>query len=168
MEMFKKRNVQIITGIIILVLIAGGFYVAGNTKQKPVEEVVDQNIVQILTPKDIGLSLEASPDNKKVRFTVAKASDIKAIEYELTYEADSTAQERSEGSDERVQRGITGDAEIDGESSYESEWLVLGSQSANVVRYDTGIESISITLKITKKSGKIYQVKDKLEFESTQ
>lgn len=165
MDMFKKKNVQVILGLILLGVVGvGGYFIASNTKAKPtVDQTANDNVVQTLTPKELGLSLEASPDKKKVRFKIAQASDVKAIEYELTYEANSTAKERSEGSDATVQRGITGDAKIDGGFTYESEWLILGSQSANVVRYDTGVKSVSLTLKITKKSGKIYQVKDKLD-----
>ena len=91
--------------------------------------------------------------------------DIKSIEYELTYEANSTAQEKSEGAQARVQRGITGQANItSGTSNYQSTWLILGSQSANVVRYDTGVTGVSITLKITKTDNKIYQAQDSLKF----
>jgi len=157
---------QIIVGVVVLLVIGVGayFFIAGNANNKTTkDQVTDDTTVQTLSPQDIGLKLEAAPDSKKVRFTIAKASDIKSIEYELTYEANSTAQEQSEGSDARVQRGITGQATISsGDSSYQSTWLILGSQSANVVRYDTGVKSVNITLKITKASGKVYQVQDKL------
>lgn len=163
--MLKNRTVQIVLVVLLLVVAVGGYVlVANNANSKSTQDqTVNDNSVQMLSPKEIGLKLEASPDKKKVRFTIAKASDIKAIEYELTYDANSTAQEQSEGSDARVQRGITGQANISsGASSYQSSWLILGSQSANVVRYDTGVKSVSITLKITKSDNKIYQVQDKL------
>lgn len=163
--MFKNRSVQIIAGVVLLLVIAvGGYYLVAGSKSKPVEDqTTDGTVVQSLSPAEIGLSLEASSDKKRVKFKIAKASDIKAIEYELTYEADSTKQEISDGGDARVQRGITGDASIDqGASTYESDFLVLGSESANTVRYDTGVKSVSITLKITKNGNKIYQVQDKL------
>ena len=162
----KKRSGQMILGIVLLVLIigVGGFFVLSNNAKKTTQDqtIVD-NSVQSVSPDAIGLKLEASPDKKKVRFTLAKASDIKTIEYELTYDANSTAEERSEGSQDTVQRGITGQANISaGSSGYQSSWLILRSQSANVVRYDTGVKSISITLKITKTNNKVYQVQDNL------
>ena len=165
--MVKNRTIQIVlVAVIVVILGASGFFlIASKNSQNTQDLTVSDNSVQTLSPSDIGLKLEASDDKKKVRFDISKASDIKSIEYELTYEADSTAQEKSEGSDARVQRGITGQINVDASSGqYQSSWLILGSQSANVVRYDTGVNSISITLKITKNTGKIYQVQDKLSF----
>lgn len=165
--MFKKRNTQILLGVIIIIIIGGGGYFLSASKNNQTEQqqtVVD-NSVHTLSPSDIGLKLEASSDNHKVRFSIADASDIQSIEYELTYNANSTAQEQSEGAEAQVQRGITGTANIkSGSSSYQSSWLILGSQSANVVRYDTGVTGVGITLKITKTNGKIYQAQDKLSF----
>jgi hypothetical protein len=165
MKALKKKSVPIILGIVVLLVIGGiGYFILSNNAKKTAQEdtFVD-NSVQTLSPSAIGLKLEASPDSKKVRFTIASASDIKDIEYELTYDADSTAEERSEGSEARVKRGITGEESIKaGSSTYQSSWLILGSQSANIVRYDTGVTSVGITLKITKTNGKIYQVQDSL------
>jgi hypothetical protein len=165
--MFKKRNTQIILGIVVVVIIGGGgfFLAASKNNQTAQPQTVVDNSVQSISPGAIGLKLEASSDNHKVRFSIASASDIQSIEYELTYNANSTAQEQSEGAEAQVQRGITGTANIKaGSNNYQSSWLILGSQSANVVRYDTGVTGVSITLKITKTNGKVYQVQDKLNF----
>ncbi|HWY79484.1 MAG TPA: hypothetical protein VNW29_03940 [Candidatus Sulfotelmatobacter sp.] len=164
--MFKKRKVQIALIVILLVIIGvGGYFMfaANSNNQQSQDQTVTANTVQTVSPSAIGLKLEDSSDKKKVRFFISNASDIKAIEYALTYDANSTARERSEGSDATVQRGITGQANISsGSSNYQSSWLILGSQSANIVRYDTGVTSVSITLKITKTNNKVYQVQDKL------
>jgi uncharacterized protein HemX len=163
--MFKKHSTQIILGVIIILIIGGGGYyiLASKNTAQTQDQSVNTNLVQTLTPSAIGLKLEASPDQHKVRFTIANASNIKSIEYELTYNANSTAQEQSEGAEAKVQRGITGQSDISsGSGSYQSSWLILGSQSANVVRYDTGVKGVSITLKITKTDNKVYQVQDKL------
>jgi hypothetical protein len=166
--MLKNRTVQIALGVVLLVLVGlGGFYVIANkTQTKTQDQTSTEGVVQTLKPEEIGLSLEVSPDKKKVKFKIEKASDIKGIEYELVYEADSTAQEKQEGGDETVQRGITGQADIkSGESSYESDWLDLGSCSKNVCRYDTGVKKIDITLKLTKSGDKIYSVTDTKDLE---
>ncbi|MGH7204238.1 MAG: hypothetical protein ACREHC_07380 [Candidatus Levyibacteriota bacterium] len=162
--MLRNRSVQIALGVIILLVIGvGGYFIVAGSKAKPVEDqTVDENLIQTLSPKDIGLTLEPSSDKKKVKFKIAKASDIKSVEYELTYEADSTKQEISDGGDARVQRGITGEANVDGAATYESDYLILGSQSATVVRYDTGVKSVKLTLKVTKSNNKVYQVIDNL------
>lgn len=165
--MFKKHGTKIIIGVIIVIVLAGGGYFLASSKTNPStqQQTVVDNSVHTITPGQIGLKLEASSDNHKVRFSIANASDIQSIEYELTYNANSTAQEQSEGAEAQVQRGITGTANIkSGSSSYQSSWLILGSQSANVVRYDTGVTGVGITLKITKTNGSIYQVQDKLNF----
>lgn len=165
MKGHKNRNILIIFGVVVLLILGAGIYfvASNNSQQTTTQQSFVSNSVQTLSPSAIGLKLEASPNKKKVRFTIAKASDIKGIEYELTYEADSTAQERSEGSNARVQRGITGQENIKaGSSTYQSSWLILGSQSANIVRYDTGVNSVNIILKITKTNNKVYQVQDSL------
>lgn len=168
MKALKNKNSRLIIICIVIVLILGigiFFWVSGNTSsQSQQEQAVTDNSVQTLSPGAIGLKMEASDDKHKVRFTIANASDIKSIEYELTYNANSTAEEQSEGAEAQVQRGITGTANVSsGSSSYQSSWLILGSQSANVVRYDTGVSGVAITLKITKTDGKVYQVQDKLD-----
>src|ERR1700722_3555922 len=108
MKLLKKRKFQVILGIIVLVIIAAGafFFISANSNSKSDEDLpVDVNNVQTLSPSAIGLKLEASSDDKKVRFTISNASDIKSIEYELIYDANSTAEEQSEGAQARVQRG---------------------------------------------------------------
>ncbi|MBA3723287.1 MAG: hypothetical protein H0W89_00130 [Candidatus Levybacteria bacterium] len=163
--MLKNRNVQIAIGVVLLVLVGlGGFLFVANRSAEPVEEEASETLVQTITAEEIGLTLEATPDSKKVMFKIAKAEGIESIEYELVYEADSTAQEQSEGGEPRVQRGITGEADIEsGAASFESEELDLGSCSRNVCRYDEGVESVSITLKLIKNDGNIYNVEETLE-----
>ncbi len=163
MKFFKTRNGMIALGAIaLLVLISGYLLFAGKPKAVK-EEVAQDQTVQTITAEELGLKLTAKPDGKAVKFEISKLSGIKTLEYELTYEADSTAQEQSEGGEPRVQRGITGEAEIGSESTFESEWLDLGSCSKNVCRYDSGVESVSLTLKIGKNDGKILQAEESLE-----
>lgn len=163
---FKQKSVQIGLGslLVIALLLGGFFFISGRSDSSEEEETnVSADVVQSLTAEELGLSIEAKPDKKAVKFIIEKASDIKTIEYQLTYEADSTAQERAEGGEDRVQRGVTGEADVkSGASSYESEWLDLGSCSRNVCKYDAGVESVELTLKIVKKDGKTYESSDSL------
>lgn len=164
MNMFKQRNVQIATGIIAVLLLVSGFMIFGNRSKPAPEQTTEDQTIQTISAEELGLTLTAKPDKKAIKFKIEKLEGIKAIEYELVYEADSTAAEQSEGGEPRVQRGITGDTEIkSGKSSYESEWLDLGSCSKNVCRYDTGVEEVSLTLKLTKDNDKIYQAEKSLE-----
>ncbi len=165
--MLKNKSVLIAVGVVVVVLLAlGAFYFVANRNAAEPEEQSSETMVKTITPEEIGLSMSLTPDKKKVQFKIAKAQGIESIEYELVYEADSTAQEKSEGGEDRVQRGITGEADVEsGASSYESEELDLGSCSRNVCRYDTGVTSVDITLKLTKNDGNIYNVEDTLQVE---
>lgn len=163
--MLKNRNIQIALGVVLLVLVGlGGFYFIANRTTEEPEEQASETLVKTISPEEIGLTMEATPDKKKIKFSIAKAEGIESIEYEMVYEADSTAQEQSEGGEPRVQRGITGEADVpSGASNYESEELDLGSCSRNVCRYDTGVTQVDMTLKLTKDDGNIYNVEDTLE-----
>ena len=164
----NKTNLIIIAVIVVLIAIAGGYFFF--VRQPSSKTPIDQNQSQIdsgpenLSPGEIGLALVASSNKKQIKFSIDKLSGIKAVAYQLTYEADSTKQEISDGAEPKVQRGIIGDAKLkSGESSYESPWIDLGSASKNVVRYDTGVDSVNLILKITKDNGKVYQVEKKLD-----
>ena len=165
--MLKNKSVLIAIGVVVAVLLAlGAFYFVANQNTAEPEEQASETMVKTISPEEIGLTMELTPDKKKVMFKIAKAEGIESIEYELVYEADSTAQEKSEGGEDRVQRGITGEADVEsGASSYESEELDLGSCSRNVCRYDTGVSTVDITLKLTKSDGNIYNVEDTLQTE---
>lgn len=164
MNWLKNRNAQIGVGILAIVLLVGGFLIIRNNSSSDVPETETQeNTVQEISAEELGLTMEANPANNEVKFLISKADDIESLEYELVYEADSTAAEISEGGEERVQRGITGEDSLNGESTYESEWLVLGSESAGTKRYDIGVESVDLTLKIVKNDGKTYSSEQSLE-----
>lgn len=164
MNFLKTRNGKIAAGIVAVLVVVAGYLLFAQKSKVEEEPVVQDQSVQSISAEDLGLTLTAKPDGKAVKFEITKLDGIKSLEYELVYEADSTAQEQSEGGEPRVQRGITGDADIpSGKSTYESEWLDLGSCSRNVCRYDSGVESVSLTLKLNKSDGKILQSEKTLE-----
>jgi len=160
--MLKDSKIVMIVGAVVLVLLVGGglFFLKGKQSAAPVEEETTQNqSIPKLSKDEIGLSMELSPDNKKVKFSIAKAADMKNVDYEITYDADST-----EDASVKVPKGITGAEDIDG-STYETDFLDLGTCSKNVCKYDTGIENLKLLLKITKKDGKVYQSEDSISVE---
>ena len=166
-KLFKNKVLMIVLGVVVLLALVGGGYLflnARNSANTEDDGFLEDQVVETLSPEEIGLTMTAKSDKKAVKFAIEKATGIKSIEYQVVYEADSTAAEQSEGGEPRVQRGITGEAEVDsGESTYESEWLDLGSCSKNVCRYDSGVESVTLTLKIVKDDRKVYQVEQTLE-----
>lgn len=163
----KNKTILIIIAVaVVLFALGGGYFLFArqSSDQKPLPSRSIDNGPENLSPDEIGLKLTASENKKQIKFSISKLSGIKAVAYQLTYEADSTKQEISEGGEPKVQRGIIGDAKLKpGESSYESPWIDLGSASKNVVRYDTGVESVNLILKITKNNNKIYQTEQKLD-----
>ena len=166
MKIFANKSVVIgIIIVVVLALVGGGYLFLANRAAQESEDdgFITEETAEPLDPSEIGLTMETNPSNKAVKFMIANASGIESVEYQVIYEADSTAAERREGSDDRVQRGITGQSVVSGGSSFESEWLDLGSCSKNVCRYDTGVSSIALTLKIVKSDGKVYVVEQSLE-----
>lgn len=166
-----KNNRILIVAIIIaaLLLLAGGVFVFSGSNDKNAKN--DSNTTQEseigkLNPKDIGLKLVLSSNNQKVRVIVEKVSDIKLLEYDIAYDADIPASELAPGEDGgKVERGFSDEATItSSQSEYESKDFDLGSCSRNVCRYDTGVEEVRIIMKVTKRDGKIYEVKDAVEF----
>jgi hypothetical protein len=165
--MLKNKTTLIAVAVVaVIALLAGGYLLFFNKPavQNSKMQTQDTDTGPVtLSPEEIGLELKATPDNKKVQFTIEEVDGITAIEYELTYDADATAQERAEGAEDRIPRAVLGEAEIkSGQKTYQSPWLDLGSCSKNVCKYDTGIESINLILKITKDS-KSYSVEQTLE-----
>lgn len=161
----KNKNTVIAVGVVFVVIfgLLGFYFVSNSSKEVPEEIQSSEVVVQTIKPEDIGFAMEATPDKKKVKFSIAKAKGITALEYEITYEADATKEEMTEGGEDRVARGITGEATVvAGKSTFESEDLDLGSCSRNVCKYDKGVESVDITLKITKADGKVYNMEDSL------
>lgn len=156
--MWKDKKILAIVVVIVLLLLSGAYFlIAGrNTSDETAaddEPLVDQNVAT-LKPEEVGLTMEALNNNKQVKFTIAKPDGITAVEYELTYTA----------ADEQ-QRGVIGQIEdLQVGSQIESKPLDLGSCSSGVCKYDTGVKSVDLLLKVTK-SGKVYQVKDSLSLE---
>jgi hypothetical protein len=158
----QNKN-YIIIGVVILLLGLGAFFYLSSRNAEPVvpvENSLDEEVVT-LSPEEIGLELVASANNRQVKFVINKPDGISALEYELSYEADAAG-----GEEGRISRGVAGEEELDGtEEVYESKFLDLGSCSSGTCRYDTGVESVNLLLKVTKSDDTVYQVEDSLTLE---
>ncbi len=163
--MNKKVGIIIVVVIILLVLGGGAFAMMSKKQPAPISDTsTTDQIVGTLKPEDIGLSLQMSDTNKRIKVIVSKVGDIKSVEYEITYDADVPAAEKLEGGEDRVSRGFSDQAEIkSGQSNYESKDFDLGSCSKNVCRYDTGVTEIKLIMKVTKRDNKIFQVEDSVK-----
>lgn len=160
----KKILIGIVVAVIIVILATAGYFVFGTHTSKQTEQphYLDEDVTK-LQPSDIGLQIVASPNKKQVKFVINKPDGFQKVEYELSYMANSTAADQAEGGPEKINRGIAGEDEITpDEAKYESKFLDLGSCSSGTCRYDTGVESVHLLLKLTKTDGKLYQVEDDL------
>lgn len=154
------KDKRVIIGLVAVLLLVGvGIFFLMQARnavnQEAVEEETIEDEVATLKPGEIGLEMEAMKNNQQVVFRIAKPDGITAVEYELTYVA----------ADEQ-QRGVIGtiDDLESGSDVIESKPLDLGSCSSGICKYDKGVTSVELMLKITK-DGKDYQVQDTLALE---
>ncbi len=164
----RNKKILIPTVLAVLIVLLIGAYVMFFNSQTGSSADLSPTPINInienISPEEIGLTMKASPEKQKVQFAIAKMSDIKAISYELTYEADSTEAEKSDGAEDKAMRAVIGESEFkSGSSNYTSPWLDLGSCSRNVCKYDKGVEKVDLLLKITKDNNKVYQAETSLE-----
>lgn len=151
----NNKNLLIGLSLAVLIILGGGYFVlfASKSKVSPAPTAAPEEIVLTLKPEDIGLTLIARPDKKAVKFEIAKALDITAVEYQLTYIAKGD-----------IPRGAIGNTEIKaGQDKIESNYIDLGTCSSNKCKYDEVISPVKLLLKVTKKDGKVYQVEASLD-----
>lgn len=147
--MKTKYFVALCIGVI---LIAGGVFFF--LTRKPVQEeeipVIVEEEIPVMPSDVLGLSLQANESQNEVKFAIANASGIKSITYDLLYTAKT-----GDGSQDRT---ITGTIEVKStDNVFESKYIVLGTESSGIKKYDKGVSSVKLILKIVKQDGKIYQ-----------
>lgn len=161
----KDKKILLIAAAVVLIVLVGAFLFMSknNSVSKNTDDTgfIEEDLPK-LSASEVGLVLTASKNKRQVQFTLSKATDITNLEYELSYEADSSGNS-DEGEPARITRGVAGEDTLDGSSEYTSKMLDLGSCSSGTCRYDTGVTSVKLLLKLTKTDGKVYQVESALE-----
>lgn len=161
------KNKPLLIGIVVLILLVlgGGFYFLSANKKAPAPtETTQDQVILDMKPEEIGLSMELTPDEKKVRFKADKLNGVSHLEWEFSYDADIPVDPDAGGGEEggKVTQSFGGETDVHG-NSYESVFRELGTCSTGgKCRFDTGIEKVDLLLKVTKSDGKIYQVKDSI------
>lgn len=166
----KNKQIIIAIAVVVVLLLAGGIFLmlkkspAANSTAEQMTSL-DEDVIK-LSPSDLGLKINTFSNNHQIKFTLSKAEGITHIEYELSYEADSAGGSSEDGDGSgRITRGVAGEDTIDSDqSSYTSKALDLGSCSSGTCRYDKGVTSVHLLLKVTKTDDKVYQVEDSLQF----
>lgn len=158
----KDKKFVIISVIAIFVILGGVFYFFStqntSSKQVVVPAQVENEVFPTIMPSDIGLEFTATSDNRNVVFTIEKAEDIEHIEYEILYDA------ISEGN--TVQQGLNGEIKKEQIKNGKIEVKrILGTCSTGgKCRYDEGVTSATVVMRVTKTNDKIYQLEKTINF----
>lgn len=147
----NNKNLVVILAMVLVVLLGGGYFVLfANKTTAPSTPTTQEIQVLSLKPEDIGLKLSARDDKKAVKFTISRASDIASVDYELDYLAQGN-----------IPRGAVG-TEKPANGIIDTKYIELGSCSSGKCKYDQGVTSVNLVLKVTKNDGKIYEVRSSL------
>ncbi len=150
--MQQKKFIIIGIALFVAIIIATYFLFLRKPSQVPVSQEATQPGIQedvtvpTIAPSSLGLTFVARADGKAVKFTIANASDIQSVDYEISYTAQGN-----------IPRGAIGHIEKKAEdSTLASNYIDLGTCSSGKCKYDAGVTSVKLILKIMKTDGKSY------------
>jgi hypothetical protein len=147
----KNKSLIIFSAIgLIALIIIGVFVFSGKKSATPVVQTPPEEVVSTMKPEEIGLTLSASADHKKVILEVAKTVGISKLNYDLTYVKKGD-----------IPVGVMGEPKVTEGQAVKQE-IVLGTCS-DVCHYDEDVSNIKLTLKVTKTDGTVSQVEKALE-----
>lgn len=140
MEKMKKGLVVIFIGIVLVGFIF--VFLKGKKTGSPSTDSGSQVSNQVVLPIEERpyLILVPRADGHELKLGLSNLKNIKSVDYELVYLAG------------KVSRGVIGSVDLKGESSFSRD-LLLGSCSKNVCKYDEGVSSGTLTLKLTGTEG---------------
>jgi len=147
----------IILIIIVLVILGAGLIFAKNLNNKgpaaTPTPAPEQNVLEKIPEDSLDVIFTPRFDNRA--FTLAfknlKEKDYTSFEYEVSYDAESSeepGQIITQGSASREPIVVTGD-------DFFRE-ILLGTCSKNICKYDKGVTSVKVTLRLTTRSGKTH------------
>lgn len=156
----KTNKTLIISVLVILLITAGaGYYILVANKSTASNEAnitsteSAQEIIPTIDPVDLGVKLTLRSDKRAVKFEITNIKDITSVDYEVTYLAQGT-----------IPRGMIGTIEAQpGDKKIETKYLDLGSCSSGKCKYDEGVTSIKLVLKISKSDGNTYSSEKSLD-----
>lgn len=157
MNFLNKYKIIILLVLLVLILGGGSYYILIGSKSSSTNQTTQaiptSEVIPTLNPEDLGLKLTARSDGKAVKFEITNIKDIESVEYELTYLAKGN-----------IPRGTIGTVEIKPtDTKIETKYLDLGSCSSGKCKYDEGVTSVKLVLKITKKDGNVYSAEKSLD-----
>jgi hypothetical protein len=137
-------------GLVVLIIIGVFVFISGKKSAAPVVQTPPEEVVSAMKPEEIGLTLSASADHRKVILEVAKTVGISKLNYDLTYVKKGD-----------IPVGVMGEPKVTEGQTVRQE-VVLGTCS-DVCHYDEDVSNIKLTLKVTKTDGTVSQVEKILE-----
>jgi len=150
----KNKNLVIVLAIGLIILVGGGFLIMSKSKKTApvqVDQTPLEEKIMTIKPEDIGLTLSASADNRKVIFEVSNTDNIAGLDYELSY--------TSKGD---IPRGIIGHIDVKVAGKPVTQEIVLGTCS-DVCHYDQDVSDIKLIVKVAKTDGSVSKVEKSLE-----
>lgn len=135
----------IIAVVVIVVLIAAIVTVKIKlfSQTEEVEPTPTPTVVLPTVSEDVKVVLLPKSNNTAVVLKISGIpSDIKSVEYELTYTTGAG-----------LPRGVLGKIQVRGEKEITRDDIVLGTCSSGKCVYDTGVTSVSLSLKFNSTSG---------------
>lgn len=150
----NNQKLLILGGIIslLIIVLAGYFLFVKKPPSQPavVQQQPSEETVNTISPKDIGLTLTAGVDGKRVEMDVVNTQDLASVDYELSY--------TSKGD---IPRGALGHVDVKVKGKPIHQEIVLGTCS-DVCHYDQEVSNIKLIVKVTKDNDKVYQTEESL------
>lgn len=156
----KQKQWYIVVGVVVVVVllgVGGWLFLAKKNATQQIPAVNDQTQqVQTLSPDAIGLTIAFRADNKAMKFTVGNAAGINSIEYQISYNKTVNG--------DTVPEGLIGTVDMNpGDKTAGIGFREFGTCSSGTCRYDNVLSPITLTLKLVKSDGKVYQVEKKVD-----
>lgn len=141
-----NKNLLLIGGVVIVLLIlVGGYFVMSsksNKKAVQTEDVLPSEEAIPTVDSSVMVDLKATTGNKEVILTIKNPpKDTESIEYELSYLSKGT-----------LPKGVIGTINLEKPGDIERK-ITLGTCSSGTCVYDTGVESVKVSLKFNSPSG---------------
>lgn len=142
----KNKLMIVSMGLAALLLITGFVVYKAVFSSKPVSEIQEEEVVEILPPVDESVVVEAVLGKPNTVVLTAKglAGKYASVAYELTYESGGLIKGVNSGSKP---------IETAGSDDFERE-VYLGTCSRNVCKPDEGVTKVSVVLEFTAADGK--------------
>lgn len=153
MDYIRNKKLLAAVAVFLVLAVAGGVFLfsrQNNSLSRPSDDIIEDSDLPMLSPEDIGMEVTVRKDGKALMFELTKADNIELVEYTIEYEKEIDG--------ETVPEGIFGMMEIGKDGITKTDFREFGTCSSGRCRYDNVVSDIKITLKVTKKDGKEYQV----------